>query len=275
MHELEVWPGGPRYERPERTYFSYDDPLVVEAYRDHPQWARVEFGAQWDTVQDRYLDDEPIERLFSSYPELGLPTVHQCRPDCRHFVHVDTSKVNANTVIVVGHAHVIDGETHVVIDEIWVLRPGDFADGHIDYRKLEELLREILDRYRCTELTFDGYESLYLIQNLREHVRASGHKSRACRIDDASTSADRIWHVWETTKVALNAGVVHAAYHDLLYQELRFLFVHNQRVECPTSGPVKTKDASIAFAHVVNAIRDQAPPPDFPLPTMDPPRSPP
>jgi hypothetical protein len=126
-----------------------------------------------------------------------------------------------------------------------VLHPGDFSDGHIDYGVLEDHLKRIVDRYRCSALTFDGYESAFLIQRLREHVRTAGHVSRACVIDDVSTSAGRIWQVWESTKVALNAGVAHAAYHELLHLELSFLSAHNERVECPTTGLVTTKDVAI------------------------------
>jgi hypothetical protein len=242
QHDLPMKPGGPNFVPIDSPIIAYDERLQRDRDED-PEVFDTEYGAQWATSSDHYLPADAVEAMFGPY--LGEPLVPAeggilSRTYC---AHADPSAVGDNFALAVGHSEPSDGPIpHVVFDLLHCWHPNDFPDHTIDYLQIADELGAVLDRFGTIEsLTFDQFNSVWLVQQLQASADKARRPVRANIYATATTRASNIERS-EHFKKLLLMGHLHAPRHELARQELLFLRRNGDRIEAPTFGSVTTDD---------------------------------
>lgn len=218
--------------------------------RRNPAKFRVERGAQFASVQDAYLDEAMVDRMFADPGwRPPLEQQHTGRLSVAYRAHADPSRTNANFAFCIGHLETAPPDDHgivwphVIIDVLKVWRPEDWPDHTVDYVQVGEELDDYLRRFPSTErMTYDQFNSAGFIS----------HQKRAfprIRVAEKTFTAKENQDRCERFKSALNLGWVHG-FRDgmaeegqsLLELELKFLQERNGKVDRQDIGPVQTKD---------------------------------
>jgi len=239
---------------------------------------KVERRAQWAEVLDAYFDPDVVDRVFSGW----LPDGRQCGANYSGtyrfaFVgHCDPSSTTAGFGFAMGHveefpcvdpamAEIWPGgmERHVVFDFVKRWNPDDFAGHTINYIEVRKELAHWVSIFRPVSLTFDQYNSVGLIQELREDARKMGVFNT--QIGEVTATAAINWNRWEATKTAFNLGLVHippdcldprTGFDHSGYASLELKFLQEiqtgqtKRVDKQSMGPVQTKDVADCIAEV-------------------------
>lgn len=217
---------------------------------------RVEYRSHWATVLDAYLDPDLVDEMFGAYNGQPLHMQQRGALGTTYVAHGDPSKSGANFGWSIAHTEGPDrdGLYHVVYDHIHAWIPADYEDGRIDYIAVEKEIEGYVDRFIPSEVTFDQFNSVGLIANLKLHVQKRGLPKRV-QVYERTATHPLNWKVAESFKTALGMGLLHAPPYELAEQELKFLRkVGVDRVDHPTAGPVQTKDVADAMMWVAYSL---------------------
>lgn len=233
---------------------SPDERVQYRRMRRNPDKFKVERGAQFATVQDAYLNEVMVDRMFlkPTWREQLSPQ-HQGLLSIAYRAHADPSRTNANFGFCIAHLEQAPPDEHgiiwphVIIDVLKVWKPQDFPHHTIDYVQVGEELDDYLTRFpSMTKMTYDQFNSAGFI----------AHQKRAfpnIRVLEKTFTLRENQDRFEKFKSAMNLGWVHAYKDDfaedgqsLLEMELKFLQEKNGKVDKQEIGPIQTKDLSDA-----------------------------
>jgi len=227
------------------------DEQMKRLERANPETFAVERRAHFATVMDAYLNEEKVRAMWEPYKGEALVQRVQGVLSQTYRAHGDPSKSGAGFGYAIAHVDGYDeqGLPHVVFDKIHRWDPTDFEDNEIDYSAIQKDIERDLDAFYPSELTFDQFNSVQVIQNLRKHLRDVA-RPKQTSVYERTANGPLNWKTYETFKTALNMGLIHGPYHEIADLELRFLQDLGGKVEHPTSGPVQTKDVADCIAIV-------------------------
>lgn len=248
---------------------SPDEQVQYRRKKRNPDKFKVERGGQFATVQDAYLDEVMVDRMFSP-PGWRDPLRPQDRGKLAisYRAHADPSRTNANFGFCIGHLEEAPPDEygyswpHVIIDVLKVWKPEDFPDHTIDYVQITEELDHYLTRFPSMQkMSYDQYNSAGFISHQKR-------KFSNIRILQQTFTAQENQDRFEKFKSALNMGWIHS-YRDnfaeegqsLLELELKYLRekITGTRivVDRQEIGPVQTKDlADCVMVVTVDLLRD-------------------
>lgn len=238
-----------------RPIQQYDEAMQREE-RANPDTFRVERKAKWAAALDAYLDPDAVARMFQNWPEDRELFIQRNGVLSGNYIaHGDPSISGANFGWAIAHAEGPDenGLLHVVFDVLHAWEPSSFEDNKLDYLVVERDICAYIDAFMPGLVTFDQFSSAPLMAHLREHIRKRQYPKNIM-VDERTATKPQNWAMAECFKTALNMGLIHAPYSELLELELTFLQVKGDRVDHPTSGPVQTKDVADAVFNVVWAL---------------------
>jgi intein/homing endonuclease len=161
----------------------------------------------------------------------------------------------SNFGFAIGHKVMVPGQSlpHVVFDVIKAWQPQDFDSGEMDYEVIEAEMKEYVDNFMPTQLTFDQWNSIGFIQRIGAHSRKNNFK--VTRTFERTATGPINWKTAETMKVALSLNLIHCPIYDLLELECLFLRkLPGDKVDHPDSGPVTTKDVYDAVSIVIHEL---------------------
>jgi len=154
-----------------------DNPEIVSARMLSPEYAEMEYGAQWAESAGQFI---PEEAIVACVDKNGRGANTFGLPDVKYQLHLDLSKRRDRTGLVVTHW---DRERRkVVVDLVVEFDPqkgpdfghnGDVVNelGEIDVEKLFEYVRNLhtLHKFHFNSITCDQFNSVWLVQALRKH----------------------------------------------------------------------------------------------------------
>lgn len=258
-HEVEAWPGGPRFGRLRRAMIEPDDDEVLQMLRTDPEDHAVEYLGQFRSARSAYLPLGLVIDMFGRFNGKFLSMRATAGLGTAHFIHVDPSLVGKNTAVAVGHVEEHDGVEHVVYDLLHVWKPSDFPDGRIDYEVIEDEIFGLIKAFGAQLVTFDQFNSAQIIQRLEGRV-ADANLPRPCAVVERTATATRNFEMAEIFKAAAGMGRIHLPDHPLARLELEYLQIDGKRIHAPTMGPVQTDDLADAIINVCySALQEAAP----------------
>jgi hypothetical protein len=283
----------PAWKRPVQFPPTGDRPenkAMARMRMKNPEKFKVERGAQFASVEDAYLNEVMVDKIFER-PWWRSDVTEQDRGKFSivYRAHGDPSRTNANFGFAIAHVEdaPCDGcgwdpnvETrpgassmqkythrckvggrvlpHVILDKLHVWKPQDYPDHTINYVTVGAHLSDFLRKWpSIKKMTYDQYAAFGLIDQQRldfPHIR----------ITEQTFTLQENQRRFERFKAAVNLGLVHS-YKDtffesgmsLLEQELKFLQEKNGKVEKQEVGPVTTKDLADAVMVVtVDLLED-------------------
>jgi hypothetical protein len=239
--------GGQPFPRINRPRLARDFPEPRRRLAQDPRGYDSEFNAQWQTVENAFLDEAHVLRIFA--PLASGPLVMRSAGSLGyHYVlHADPARRNANFAAVIAHLEYLNGADqlpHLLVDRIQVWRPADYPSGEIDqYAVVDELL-EMIEAFRVATVTVDQYDATLITQYLARQLvgRRLGWQTTVEQ-RDATPGSNR--RQAELFREAIALNLVHSPPHELALQELLHLQEHAPgRVGPPTSGLITTSDVS-------------------------------
>ena len=241
---------------------SPDERVQFRRMQRNPDKFKVERGAQFATVQDAYLNEVMVDRMFAN-PGWRDPLVeqYQGKLSIAYRAHADPSRTNANFGFCIAHLEEAPPDEHgiawphVIIDVLKVWKPQDFPQHTIDYVQVGEELDGYLTRFpSMVKMSYDQFNSAGFI----------AHQKRAftnIRIIEKTFTVRENQDRFEKFKSALNLGWVHSFKdsfaeegQSLLELELKFLQEKNGKVDKQEIGPIQTKDLSDAVMVVTTEL---------------------
>jgi hypothetical protein len=245
---------------------SADEKVQYRRKIRNPDKFKVERGGQFATVQDAYLDENVVDRMFQSpgwRDSLSLQS--RGRLALSYRAHADPSRTNANFGFAIAHLEDAPEDEygyvwpHVIIDVLKVWKPQDSPDHLVDYVQIGEEIDEYLTRFpTIKKMTYDQYNSAGFIAHQKR-------KFPRIRVLEQTFTAQENQDRFERFKSAINMGWVHSYRDDfgeegesLLELELKFLQekVSGSRVVVDKQdiGPVQTKDLADAVMVVTTSL---------------------
>jgi len=227
------------------------DSAMQRLERANPDTFRVERRAKWATALDAYLPEEHIRKMFGPWKGQTLTMQSSGLPTTDYAMHGDPGKTGSNFGFAVAHKEWVEGSEipHVVFDFIIGWSPGDFASLEMDYIAIEDEIKALVDGFLPTDVSFDQWNSIGLIQRLQKHANRN---FKPCTVYERTATASTNWRTAETFKAALSLGLLHAPYYELAELECLFLRkLAGDKVDHPSTGPCTTKDVYDAMSIVV------------------------
>lgn len=240
-----------------------DERVQYRRKQRNPDKFKVERGAQFATVQDAYLNEVMVDRMFlqPEWREQPVAEVDRGKFSILYRAHADPSRTNANFGFCIGHTEDAPPDEygyvwpHVIIDKLKVWKPEDYPDHTIDYVLIGEELDGYLTRFPSIKtMSYDQFNSAgFIAQQKRKFTNI--------RVLEKTFTVKENQDRFEKFKSALNLGWVHA-YRDtfaeegqsLLELELKFLQEKNGKVDRQEIGPVQTKDLADAMMVVTTSL---------------------
>jgi len=240
-----------------------DERVQYRRKQRNPDKFKVERGAQFATVQDAYLNEVMVDRMFlqPEWREQPVAEVDRGKFSLLYRAHADPSRTNANFGFCIGHTEDAPPDEygyvwpHVIIDKLKVWKPEDYPDHTIDYVLIGEELDSYLTRFPSIKtMSYDQFNSAgFIAQQKRKFTNI--------RVLEKTFTVKENQDRFEKFKSALNLGWVHA-YRDsfaeegqsLLELELKFLQEKNGKVDRQEIGPVQTKDLADAMMVVTTSL---------------------
>lgn len=252
-NDLHVVPQGPRFCRLHRPPQVYDKQMEREE-KSNPETFAVERRSHWAAVLSAYLNPDRIAEIWTPWPNEQRPILQQDRGilAITYRAHGDPSKSQANFGFAIAHTEGPDkrGLNHAVFDLIHVWKPEDFDDHRIDYDLVEREIKEFMDAFMPSELTFDQWPMGSTLAHLQKHAREKRYPKQV-QVYERPATGPLNWKTYEALKTAMGLNLVHAPFHDQANAELTYLQdLGHMKVEHPTSGPVQTKDVADCIAIV-------------------------
>lgn len=259
------FPVRPAYERngeqvPERHFLPLKgaiqeyDSAMQRLERANPDTFRVERRAKWATAMDAYLPTEHVRKMFSPWNGRTLTMQQTGSPTLDYIMHGDPGQTGSNFGFAVAHRESVEGSDfpHVVFDFIVGWSPGDFESMEMDYIVIEDRIKDLVDRFLPSDVTFDQWNSIGLIQRLQKHANRN---FKPCSVSERTATASVNWRTAETFKTALSLGLIHSPYYELAELECMFLRkLPGDKVDHPATGPCTTKDVYDAMSICVQKL---------------------
>ena len=245
--------------QPIRKAIQEYDEQMRRLERANPDTFRVERLSQWAASLNAYLDPKHIEEMFSEWPLNSGERLQQQTSGVlglNYVAHGDPSVSGANFGWAMAHraGPDVNGMYHVVFDQIHAWHPSDYPGSRIDYADIEADIIARAKAFVPSDISFDQFNSVAMIQRIQRALDQANLPKRVT-VSERTATASVNWRMAETFKSAINMGLVHMPYHELLELELRFLTLKTaNRVDHPTSGPVKTKDVADSAINVVYTL---------------------
>ncbi|QZE10557.1 terminase [Mycobacterium phage ScoobyDoobyDoo] len=242
----------------------------------NPEKFKVERAAQFASVEDAYLNEVMVDRMFEKpWWRDELVPQDKGKFSIVYRAHGDPSRTNANFGFAIGHIEdapcdgcgwdpnnlppgtppqakynhncKLGGRVlpHVIFDKLHVWQPEKFPDHTVNYVQVGQDIDQFLRKYPSIDkLTYDQYAAFGLVDQQRlDHPHM--------HIYEKTFTVQENQRRFERFKAAINLGLVHAYRDDffddgmsLLEQELKFLQEKNGKVDRQEIGPVTTKDLS-------------------------------
>lgn len=222
----------------------------------------ISHNSKWATVMDAYFPEAHVRRMFDPWTQFPaeeepqrLSMKQKGSPTIDYVGHADPGKTGSNFGFAIGHKVFVPGQSlpHVVFDVIKAWQPQDFDNGEMDYEIIEAEMKEYVDNFMPTQLTFDQWNSIGFIQRIGAHSRKNNYK--VTRTFERTATGPINWKTAETMKVALSLNLIHCPIYDLLELECLFLRkLPGDKVDHPDSGPVTTKDVYDAVSIVIHEL---------------------
>jgi hypothetical protein len=251
-----TYPGGPPFPKIDAPYLTRESPILVRWERRDPVRFATEYGAQWARVQNPFLDERHVKRIFAGLPNRPLDMQPRGALGHEHYAHIDLSRRRANTALMIGHPEDIDGLRHFIVDHIKLWSPRDYPNGEIDQYALADELLEYVSDFRLVEITTDSYDAPLITQYL-DGLIAKQQLSWRPRLEEHPASLTRNRREAELFREAIALDRVHAPEHEHARRELLFLEQgRDGKVGPPTTGLVRTSDVADCFFALTARLLD-------------------
>lgn len=268
----------PEGERPENK-------AMARERLKNPETFKVEYGAQFASVENAYLNEVMVDKMFEK-PWWRDQVTEQDKGKFSiiYRAHADPSRTNANFGFAIAHMEdapctacgwdpnelppgippakkyshrckaPVPGMVlpHVIIDKLHVWKPEDFPEHTINYLQVAQDLGGFLRKFpSIKEMSYDHYAAAFGLIDQQKldfpHMRISTKTFTRAENDKR----------FERFKAAVNLQLVHS-YRDtffddgmsLLENELKFLQEKNGKVDKQEIGPVQTKDLTDAVMQI-------------------------
>jgi hypothetical protein len=251
---IPLYPGGEMFGRLSGPIIDPNDPFLQRLRKTRPDEFRVEYEAKWAEVLLQWLNAGMVSRMFAPWKERTLTPQYSRQPGAHFYVgHVDLGYVGDSAGLVIVHDE--PGEDpyrpHAVVDLIEVWKPSEYDQHQVHLPSIEAVLKVHLPNFLLDRLTFDSFQSVTIVQNLRDYAHELGLH---CQIEVVQNTQARNRYVAEEFKATLYDGRVHAPYNQLAQDELLFLQDIGPRVDHPSTGPVTTNDTSVCLFEAVAGL---------------------
>ena len=173
--QLERVPGGHPFGAFDKAVITYEE--LRSEQRRNPHRFDVERKGHYAISEYAYLYAPKVRAIFEAFNGQELELAAPAMPGQIYVVHIDPSKVRANTGLAVAHAEIHNGEMHTIFDDLRAYVPQG-PHHEVDYQLLKEDLRQILDRYQPDVMSFDVPEPIQTIQELRAYAAQRGYRTQ-------------------------------------------------------------------------------------------------
>lgn len=220
---LPTWVANPNYTR---------DSFDVEFARD-PEEAAAVWGAEFARSIDRYFDPRAVDDMFV----LDLKQQYHGAGQEKHYVlHGDPAETRANFPLVVAHK---EPNGIIYIDHIQVFHADDFPSGVIDYDEVKNYTLGLAERFKLKEITFDQFESVMLIGQIRKELSKIGLHSMVGEVT-ATESLNK--KRYDLLKMLLEQRRIKCFEQVEAKTEMKKVRKVKGKPKPPSAGLVKTKD---------------------------------
>jgi len=246
-----MWPDGPAFPEHDGPIIERTGLLALLEDLD-PDAFNTEFGAQFASGANSYLNSRTLARLTEPYPGWDAQVQTRGADNRRYAAHGDPSRVGDNFGFGIGDLRHDDNDIpHVFIDDAFSWKPADFPDHCINYIQIENEIAEFLSLFPVTNMSFDQFASAGTIDRLQAFAAGPRSKYRT-HVFERTATAPYNWRAAEVFKSAAMMGLIHIppSLTEAL-EELEHLKVTGQRVDHPTTGRVRHKDIADAIINVV------------------------
>lgn len=177
--------------------------ILAGKEKNNPYGFRVEYRAQFADSMHQYFNPDIVKAIFS------LPGAVTKRQGANQYrIHCDPARVNDDFSWMVAHKD----QDVLKVDYYGVFRASDFPLHVINYEKVEEWIQSLIKAFRPVSVTFDQFNSAFLVDRLNSFARASNIRTQVKAVP-ATAKSNR--EAYETLKREMGAGLV-ASYSDNL-----------------------------------------------------------
>jgi hypothetical protein len=232
-----MWPSGPCFDRHARAVISRDSREVALERERHLDVYRVEYLAQWQSSEQRYLDAAIIDRIFE---ELSDDVRLALERESGAALHIDLSLSRDPSALTVCRLVIVDFEEHFVLHPLASWLPSKSPEGVVDFDDIAAVAVDLALKYGA-RISLDRFQHVAMEEKIEALLDARGISGLAYAMHAPQviqTSALSKLERWEFFKRTAAEGRVHALPNDLARRELEFLQLINHSIGAPTSGPV-------------------------------------
>ena len=177
--------------------------ILASKEKDDPYGFRVEYRGQFADSMHQYFNPDIVKAIFTlKAPQMKRQGANQYR------MHCDPARVNDDFSWMVAHK---EGDI-LKVDLYGVFRASDFPLHVINYEKVEEKLQQLIKAFRPVSVTFDQFNSAFLVDRLQSFARNSQIRTQVKAIP-ATAKSNR--EAYETLKRQMGAGFVESYSDDL------------------------------------------------------------
>lgn len=224
-----------------------------------PNAFAMEFGAEFSgTAGERFVPEQYVIQAQLMGKEINLQQRHNGVPGMVYYAHLDPASTSHNYALVVVHAEErirVKQNEHgvpkkekfklIVVDHVKVWHPE--PNKSISVKEIDNYIIELARRFRFASVTYDDWNSLSSVQNLR----AKGIPTRVTpfRKGYKMKIYDNLENLLVNNQLALPSKGLDA---ELLFNELKYLkrIYGNQgfRIKADEEAPTSTDDMADALA---------------------------
>lgn len=233
---------------------SSDDAQMRQAQKARPAEYAVERLGQWGTVDNPYLTEVQVDRLFEEYDGHILQPVEQGIHKIKYLIAVDAAEKHDSFVWIVGHSETPDGETapHLVVDLVRTWKPAEHED-ELDIEVVLDHLEDDIRAFRCETIKLDQHGGVQYKQALNRRLIGrpfGGHTP----VGERPQTRPRNQTAATLLREGLQLARIHCYPHEELRRELRFLRETPGGAAAPTSGPVTHDDHAVCLMVLADMV---------------------
>ena len=177
--------------------------ILATKEKADPYGFRVEYRGQFADSMHQYFNPDIVKDIFKLK---GAVTKRQGANQYR--VHCDPARVNDDFSWMVAHKD----KDVLKVDWYGVFRASDFPSHTINYEKVEAWLQKLLKDFRPVSVTFDQFNSAFMVDRLNSFARSS---SIRCNVKAIPATKQTNREAMENLKREMGAGLVES-YSDTL-----------------------------------------------------------